>query len=267
LLVYRVGCQITLVTNSRRYVQGQCKARCGVFFPRGDPLASDCRQSTHATNLPLDDNLIEEARRAGHHKTKKEAVKAALAEYGLRRKRLGILNVFGSVDFDPKYDTKRSAAESAPDHAGTGDTPIWSLALGRKDANLSSRELSLTRAWRELIQDGRAELVGPVLQELLSGVREEASFKRLRDQLRAFEQASLDFADDEEAARLNNQGRAPGIAGSAIDFLICAAALRRGWQGFTTDHDLIRYSTVFPLRLYKVSSSRSWLTQFNTRII
>jgi hypothetical protein len=106
LLVYRVGCQITLVTNSRRYVQGQCKARCGVFFPRGDPLASDCRQSTHATNLPLDDNLIEEARRAGHHKTKKEAVKAALAEYGLRRKRLRILNVFGSVDFDPKYDYK-----------------------------------------------------------------------------------------------------------------------------------------------------------------
>jgi hypothetical protein len=36
-------------------------------------------------------------------------------------------------------------------------------------------------------------------------VREEASFKRLRDQLRAFEQASLDFADYEEAARLNNQ--------------------------------------------------------------
>jgi predicted nucleic acid-binding protein len=153
--------------------------------------------------------------------------------------------------------TKRSAAESAPDHAGTGDTPIWSLALGRKDANLSSRELSLTQALRELIQDGRAQLVGPVLQGLLSGVREEASFKRLRDQLRAFEQASLDFAEDfadyEEAARLNNQGRARGIAGSAIDFLICAAALRRGWLVFTTDHDFLRYSTVFPLRLYKVS--------------
>lgn len=147
------------------------------------------------------------------------------------------------------------------------DTPMGSLALGRKDANLSSRELSLTQALRELIQDGRTQLVGPVLQELLSGVREEASFKRLRDQLRAFEQASLDFADYEEAARLNNQGRAQGIAGSAIDFLICAAALRRGWQVFTTDHDFLGYSTVFPLRLYKVSSRRSWLTQINTRMI
>jgi hypothetical protein len=71
--------------------------------------------------------------------------------------------------------TKRSAAESAPDHAGTVDTPIWSLALGRKDANLSARELSLTQALRELIQDGHAHLVGRVLEELLSGVREEAT--------------------------------------------------------------------------------------------
>ena len=133
------------------------------------------------------------------------------------------------------------------------DTPIWSLALRRRDANLSSRELWLTQALRELIEDGRAQLVGPVRQELLSGLREEARFKKLRDQLRAFEQVSLDVADYEEAARLNNQCRARGIAGSAIDFLICAAALRRGWQVFTTDDDFLRYSTVFPLRLYKVT--------------
>jgi predicted nucleic acid-binding protein len=131
------------------------------------------------------------------------------------------------------------------------DTPMWSLALRRRDANLSSRELRLTQALRELIEDGRAQLVGPVRQELLSGVRKEASFKKLRDHLRAFEQPSLDVADYEEAAQLNNQCRARGIAGSAIDFLICAVAQRRSWQVFTTDHDFLRYSTVFPLRLYK----------------
>jgi len=59
-----------------------------------------------ATNLALDDSLIEEARRAGGHKTKKDAVTAALAEYVRRRKQLRILNAFGSVDFDPKYDYK-----------------------------------------------------------------------------------------------------------------------------------------------------------------
>jgi len=59
-----------------------------------------------ATNLALDDNLIEEARRAGGHKTKKEAVTAALAEYVKRRRQLRVLKLFGSFDFDPKYDYK-----------------------------------------------------------------------------------------------------------------------------------------------------------------
>jgi Arc/MetJ family transcription regulator len=59
-----------------------------------------------ATNLALDDNLIEEARRAGGHKTKKDAVTAALAEYVQRRKQLRILKAFGSIDFDPKCDYK-----------------------------------------------------------------------------------------------------------------------------------------------------------------
>jgi len=59
-----------------------------------------------ATNLALDDKLIEEARRAGGHKTKKEAVTAALAEYVRRRKQLRIVSAFGTFDFDPSYDYK-----------------------------------------------------------------------------------------------------------------------------------------------------------------
>ena len=67
-----------------------------------------------ATNLALDDNLIEEARRAGRHKTKKDAVTAALAEYVQRRKQLRILKAFGSFDFDPKYDYKAERWRSVP---------------------------------------------------------------------------------------------------------------------------------------------------------
>jgi Arc/MetJ family transcription regulator len=59
-----------------------------------------------ATNLALDDALIEEARRAGKHKTKKEAVMAALGEYVRRRKQVRILEAFGSFEFDPAYDNK-----------------------------------------------------------------------------------------------------------------------------------------------------------------
>ncbi len=65
-----------------------------------------CNNLHMATNLALDDKLIEEARRAGHHKTKKDAVTAALAEYVKRRKQLRILEVFGQFDFDPAYDYK-----------------------------------------------------------------------------------------------------------------------------------------------------------------
>jgi Arc/MetJ family transcription regulator len=58
------------------------------------------------TNLALDDQLIEEARRAGGHKTKKDAVNAALGEYVRRRKQLQILKAFGTIDFDSSYDYK-----------------------------------------------------------------------------------------------------------------------------------------------------------------
>jgi len=132
------------------------------------------------------------------------------------------------------------------------DTPIWSLALRRRAADLNPREQRLITALRELIQNGRAQLVGPVRQELLSGIREESSFKKLRDHLRAFEQVPLEVADYEEAARLNNHCRARGIAGSAIDFLICAIGLRRGWQIFTSDRDFPRYAEVTPVKLYDV---------------
>lgn len=59
-----------------------------------------------ATNLAIDDRLIEEARRMGKHKTKKEAVTTALLEYIQRRREQRILADFGSVDIDPGYDYK-----------------------------------------------------------------------------------------------------------------------------------------------------------------
>jgi Bacterial antitoxin of type II TA system, VapB len=60
-----------------------------------------------ATNLAIDDKLINEARRIGKHKTKKEAVTAALDEYIRLRKQLRILDYAGKIDFDPDYDYKK----------------------------------------------------------------------------------------------------------------------------------------------------------------
>lgn len=58
------------------------------------------------TNLALDDKLIEEARKVGQHRTRKDAVTAALREYVKYRRQLAILALEGTVDFDPDYDYK-----------------------------------------------------------------------------------------------------------------------------------------------------------------
>jgi hypothetical protein len=60
------------------------------------------------TNLAIDDRLVDEARRIGAHATKKEAVTAALQEYIQRRKQMKILKLFGSIDYDPAYDSKKT---------------------------------------------------------------------------------------------------------------------------------------------------------------
>ena len=130
------------------------------------------------------------------------------------------------------------------------DTPLWSLALRRKVRDLSAHEQRLTQALQELIQEGRAHLMGPIRQELLSGIRESERFHKLRSYLRAFEEPNLEYQDYEEAAHMSNQCRARGIAGSSIDFLICATAHRRSWQIFTTDQDFAHYAKILPLNLF-----------------
>ena len=59
------------------------------------------------TNLAIDDRLIEEAQKLGRHRTKKDAVTAALEEYIQRRKQQDILPLFGTIKYDRSYDYKK----------------------------------------------------------------------------------------------------------------------------------------------------------------
>lgn len=63
-----------------------------------------------ATNLAIDDRLIEEAKTIGKHRTKKGVVTEALQEYIQRRKQIEILNVFNKIDYDQDYDYKKQRA-------------------------------------------------------------------------------------------------------------------------------------------------------------
>jgi Arc/MetJ family transcription regulator len=60
-----------------------------------------------ATNLALDDKLLDEALKIGGRATKKDTVTEALEEYIRRRKQARITELFGTIDFDPSYDYKK----------------------------------------------------------------------------------------------------------------------------------------------------------------
>jgi len=127
------------------------------------------------------------------------------------------------------------------------DTPIWSFALRRRsgrERESTSSELS------SLIQDGRVAMIGPIRQEILSGIRERPHYERLREQLRSFPDSEITSGDYEEAASFYNRCRTKGIQGSNTDFLICAIAARNAFPIFTTDQDFTHYAGILPIELY-----------------
>jgi hypothetical protein len=130
------------------------------------------------------------------------------------------------------------------------DTPVWSFALRRRAVDLSASEQRLTRALYDLVLQNRVQLLGSTRQEVLSGIREQTQFRRIRDYLREFSNVGLDSTDYEEAARITNECRRAGIAGSPVDMLVCAVSIRHNWQIFTTDQDFEHYGRVVSLKLF-----------------
>ena len=128
------------------------------------------------------------------------------------------------------------------------DTSVWSLALRRG----APRNGPLERELAELIREGRVVVVGPVRQELLSGVRSEVHSRKLRDRLRAFGDLALAPEDYERAAVCYNRCRAKGVQGGAVDFLLCAIALRHDLPMFAADRDFDHYARVLGMTLHAV---------------
>ena len=60
-----------------------------------------------ATNLAIDDELLEQAKRVGGYATKRETVNEALREFVQRRERAELVKLFGTVEYDPSYDYKK----------------------------------------------------------------------------------------------------------------------------------------------------------------
>ena len=130
------------------------------------------------------------------------------------------------------------------------DTSIWSLALRRKSQSLSAAENAAVSELTNLIDEGRARIIGLVRQELLSGIKNSGQFEKLREILRSFPDEPVTILDYESAAKASNQCRARGVAISVSDILICAVAMARDWSIFATDPDFKAYAKILPPKLH-----------------
>jgi predicted nucleic acid-binding protein len=130
------------------------------------------------------------------------------------------------------------------------DTCVWSQALRRQDAD----DHRVVWELKELINEMRVQMVGPVRQELLAGVRVKSQFLNLREHLRAFPDLLLHAEDFETAAEFFNQCRSKGIQGSNTDFLLCSLSVRHNLAIFTVDADFNRYAEHLPIRLHALRS-------------
>ncbi len=127
------------------------------------------------------------------------------------------------------------------------DTSVWSELLRRKGPH----ESDIREPLADLISAQRIVMIGPVRQELLSGIRSEAEFKQVKTRLHAFPDVDLTSEDYELAAEYSNKCRAKGIQGSATDFLICAVAVSRELVLFTRDQDFQNYKKHIPLMFHE----------------
>jgi hypothetical protein len=127
------------------------------------------------------------------------------------------------------------------------DTCIWSLALRRQRDILSPVALEL----ESLIKQFRVQMIGPIRQEVLSGIRSKSQFNSVKKRLENFPDLPIITEDYERAAEFFNLCRVRGVQGSNTDFLICAVATRNKFSLYTTDKDFHSFSKYIRLKLHQ----------------
>jgi hypothetical protein len=129
------------------------------------------------------------------------------------------------------------------------DTCVWSMVLRHKGKPVARVRNEL----ESLILDHRIQMIGPIRQEILSGIRNQEQFDKLQEYLDPFPDWPLETADYIEAARYCNICRSEGVQGSNTDFLICAVSARNRFSIFTTDKDFARFARHLPIFLHPIS--------------
>ena len=126
------------------------------------------------------------------------------------------------------------------------DTCVWSLSLRRKKVE----DDPYVRELKKMIEEYRAQMLGPIRQEILSGIRAQEQFEKLQMHLRAFPDLLVATRDYERAAEFFNTCRRQGIQGSNTDFLLCAVGERHEMPIFTFDDDFKFFADCLPITLH-----------------
>jgi predicted nucleic acid-binding protein len=132
------------------------------------------------------------------------------------------------------------------------DTPIWSKAFRRK--KIKSDDKDVVDILKYLIDEFMEIIIGPIRQELLSGISDEKIFNELKEKMKGFNDFPIETIDYELAAEYSNVCRRNGIQGSNTDFLICAIAVRNNFEIFTLDNDFNEYKKYLPIRLFYIKA-------------
>ncbi len=125
------------------------------------------------------------------------------------------------------------------------DTSIWSLSLRRAKHRKETESEKLI----QIIEDGRIVMIGPIRQEILSGIKIKKQFELLKVYLGAFPDLYLEIKDYELAAEFFNLCKGKGVQGSNTDFLICAAAVNNNFSIYTDDKDFELFKKHIPIQL------------------
>ena len=128
------------------------------------------------------------------------------------------------------------------------DTDVWSELL-RRSPGAPSAHVGLLR---QLIAGNQVQLVGPIRQEALCGIRHREQFERVRNALRAYPDRPIGSEIYEVAAEYFNTCRSKGVQGSSADFLLCACSAAWTLPILSKDQDYALYRRHVPFILLNV---------------
>ncbi len=127
------------------------------------------------------------------------------------------------------------------------DTNIWSTFFRRN----KQEDQKLRSNLEMLMQENRISMIGPVRQEILTGIKDYSKFLLLKEYLQAFEDEPITTEAYEYGAQIANECTKNGIAISSVDAIIVSMIVMHRFEIYTNDQDFMRYKGIVKFTQYQ----------------